>query len=97
MQSERDTNKETGPSNSTLQHDDHIWLTVGGRAWAIYAKDGDLITLWRGYYPWLEWSFLDISNVNWESYHEKALALLYPPLEALKQPSPQVTQGVNND
>jgi hypothetical protein len=80
-----------------LQHDDHCWLTAGGSAWAIYAKHGDILTLWRGYRPYLEWSILDISEVNWESYHEKALALLYPPLEALKQPSPQVTQRNEDD
>jgi hypothetical protein len=81
MLSKQVTNEETGPSNSTLQHDDHIWLTVGGRAWAIYAKDGDLITLWRGYHPYIEWSYLDISKVDWDSYHQKALAILYPKVQ----------------
>jgi hypothetical protein len=84
-------------SQISLQHDDHIWLTVGGKAWAIHGVDGDLIHLWRGFYPYIQYAMLDISNVNWESYHQKAIDLLYPPLEALKHPSPQDTQRKHND
>jgi hypothetical protein len=63
------------------QHDDHIWLTVGGRAWAIYAMNGTDICLWRGYHPYIEYSYLDISKVDWESYHRKALKILFPEIE----------------
>lgn len=77
----------------TQQHDDHIWLNVGGRSWAIHSMNEHGVTLWRGYYPYIEYSYLDISNVDWESYHRKYDALL----EALKQPSPQVTQGDSDD
>jgi hypothetical protein len=58
------------------QHDDHVWLTVGGRGWAIYVMRGPLLTLWRGHYPYIEYSFLDISDVDWEAYHRAALKLL---------------------
>jgi hypothetical protein len=93
-------NEEMDPYSSTSpqQHDDHIWLTAGGRAWAIYAMKGHELSLWRGYHPYIEWSYLDISRVNWESYHNKALKILFPNggplLEALTYPSPQDTQGV---
>ena len=58
------------------QHDDHIWLTVNGDAWAIYSLHGDVAVLWRGYEPDLEFSRLDMSRVDWDSYTRKAVALL---------------------
>jgi hypothetical protein len=58
------------------QHDDHIWLTAGGEAWAIYHIRLPLLYLWRGYYPNIEYSILDISQVDWESYTQKAVKQL---------------------
>jgi len=55
----------------TEQHDDHIWLTAGGSAWAIEWICGDIIGLWRGHWPNLEFSLLNVSKVNWESYCKK--------------------------
>lgn len=75
------------------QHDDHIWLTAGDKAWAIYLIVGPIYYLWRGYHPNIEWSILDVSNVNWESYINKATSLL----EALNHPKPQDTHGVSHD
>jgi hypothetical protein len=57
------------------QHDDHIWLTVGGSAWAIEWIWGNIIGLWRGYYPNFEYSAVDISKVNWENYHKRWLEM----------------------
>lgn len=54
--------------SETLQHDDHIWLTVGGDAWAIQSIHGPLIMLWRGYAPHLEYAMVDVANVDWAAY-----------------------------
>jgi hypothetical protein len=59
------------------QHDDHIWLTVGGENWAIYFMSWPYIWLWRGYEPSLEFSVVEMSNFNADTYADKALALLY--------------------
>lgn len=63
--------------NESPQHDDHIWLTVNGEAWAIKWMDWPYIWLWRGYYPDLEYSFVDLSNFDAEAYTKAALKLLY--------------------
>jgi hypothetical protein len=39
----------------TEQHDDHIWLTLFGTAWAIQAIEWPVIYFWRGYAPNLEY------------------------------------------
>ena len=59
------------------QHDDHIWLTVDGENWAIYFMEWPYIWLWRGYEPKLEFSVVEMSDFNAESYCDKAVALLY--------------------
>lgn len=53
---------------SAEQHNDHIWLTVKGEAWAILAIRSPIIYLWRAWHPKLEFSAIDISNFNFESY-----------------------------
>ena len=58
------------------QHDDHVWLTVGGEGWAICAMKWPMIWLWRGYAPDLEFSAVEMSNFNAESYVDKAVKLL---------------------
>jgi hypothetical protein len=58
------------------QHDDHIWLTVNGEAWAIYAMDWPTIFLWRGYAPNLEFNAVELSGFNAEAYAKRALVLL---------------------
>ena len=58
------------------QHDDHIWLTVGGEAWAIHSMNWPVIWLWRGYEPDLEYSAVEMSNFNAETYADKAIAML---------------------
>jgi hypothetical protein len=64
---------------SPEQHDDHIWLTVDGGAWAIHSLDGDLAMLWRGYEPALEFTILDMTDVDWDSYTRSAVKLLETP------------------
>lgn len=51
------------------QHDDHIWLTLLGEAWAIRAIEGDIIWLWRGYQPDIEHM-----SVHWPKYSHVASA-----------------------
>ena len=59
------------------QHDDHIWLTVNGEAWAICAMAWPIIFLWRGYEPDIEWTVLDMTRFNSEAYADRATKLLY--------------------
>lgn len=59
------------------QHDDHIWLTVGGSAWAILTIDGPFLMLWRGYEPDLEYCVIEMSEFNSDSYADKAVEMLY--------------------
>lgn len=63
--------------SSPEQHDDHIWLTVGGSAWAIERIEGHYISFWRGYWPDLEYLVVDISDVDWEEYHRKWEEITY--------------------
>lgn len=58
------------------QHDDHIWLTVGGESWAICFMHWPYMVLWRGFAPNLEFSFLDMSEFNPEAYHEAWLRVM---------------------
>jgi hypothetical protein len=58
------------------QHDDHIWLTVGGEAWAIKWIHWPFIGLWRGYAPDLEFNYVDMSKFNTDSYVARAAARL---------------------
>lgn len=58
------------------QHDDHIWLTVCGEAWAIQALEWPIVFLWRGYEPNLEYFAVEISNFDADAYADKALAML---------------------
>jgi hypothetical protein len=60
-----------------MQHDDHIWLTVGGQAWVIRWMRWPFIGLWRGYEPDLQFSLLDMTAFNAESYVKKAVELLH--------------------
>jgi hypothetical protein len=71
-----------------VQHDDHIWLTVGGEAWAIESISGSIIYLWRGYaptlefylwhgyYPSLEYSVVDMTGFDYDDYCAKAARAL---------------------
>ena len=54
------------------QHDDHIWITVAGEAWAIFSIRRNRFLLWRGYSPNLEFMVMGVEHVDWESYCEKA-------------------------
>jgi len=56
------------------QHDNHIWLTVSGQAWAIRAIHKPIFYLWRGYMHdgTLETASLDTSEVDWDMYCERA-------------------------
>jgi hypothetical protein len=72
---------------SEEQHDDHVWLTVGGSAWAIFSIQWPIIFLWRGNAiiddlnnitnDSIECNAIDIRNVDWESYYKNAMAILY--------------------
>jgi hypothetical protein len=65
------------PEPFELQHDDHIWLTVNGEAWAIAAINRPFIMLWRGYLPDLEFNLISMQDFDAEDYCDKAVALLY--------------------
>jgi hypothetical protein len=58
------------------QHDDHIWLTAAGEAWAIRAIRGERIYLWRGYAPNLQYCILEWPPVHWSHYADHAAQLL---------------------
>jgi hypothetical protein len=53
------------------QHDDHCWLTVRkGEAWKIRMifGDGKFIFLWRGIYPFVEDTVIDMSKFDYDGY-----------------------------
>jgi hypothetical protein len=54
------------------QHDDHIWLTVDGEAWAIKRVSWPLIQLWRGYEPELEYAVVNMSGFKADAYVAEA-------------------------
>jgi hypothetical protein len=58
------------------QHDDHIWLNVDGTSWGIRAIYWPIVYLWRGYDLDLEFCSVDISNVDWDVYNERAVKML---------------------
>ena len=64
------------------QHDDHIWLTVLGGAWAIKAmvrldhQNMLVMHLWRGYEPDLAYMTVALTNYDWAAYCDAAAALL---------------------
>lgn len=65
------------------QHDDHVWVTMNGRSWAICEiprrPDGgfDIIHCWRGYWPFLQYTTIDVTEItSWEPYCEAAAQLL---------------------
>jgi len=62
------------------QHDDHIWLCVGGEMWGVFRMHPEaphFIWLWRGYYPHLEFKLIDTMGVDWEEYGCRCLFQLY--------------------
>ena len=65
----------------TEQHNDHVWVTVNGEAWAIMAIQhyGDIIIfhLWRGYEPNLEFCCFEVINPDWDAYCSAAVQMLY--------------------
>lgn len=71
--------KPEGHGTMTEQHDDHIWLTVYGEAWAIRRIQRGrtlVIHLWRGYAPNLEFQAVEFQKVDWAGYCEAAVAML---------------------
>lgn len=66
------------------QHDDHCWLNIYGHAWRIAGFRGrDVIVAFREseFGGSLIFGWLDISDVDWESYNAKAFELM----EALRE------------
>jgi hypothetical protein len=59
------------------QHDDHIWLTVNGEGWAIYQMKWPHIWLWRGYYPNLQFTMVNMTEFDAKKYCDMAVKLLY--------------------
>ena len=59
------------------QHDDHIWLTVNGTAWAIHSIRWPIIYLWRGYWPSFEFNAVDMSEFDSKGYIERALPIIF--------------------
>lgn len=59
-----------------VQHDDHIWLTVEGEAWAIESMNWPVIMLWRGYEPDLEFRCIELDGFPVEAYCDAAVATL---------------------
>lgn len=70
-----------------VQCDDHIWVTWVGGGWAIRAITRPPLTfhLWRGYWPDLEFTAVEIRNPDWPAYCERAAQLLaaHDPLNSL--------------
>ena len=66
------------------QHDDHIWLTVDGEAWAIYRIRWPIIFLWRGYAPNLEYFAVEMSEFDNDAYVAKAAAMLEEPVTTIR-------------
>jgi hypothetical protein len=58
------------------QHNDHIWLTVKGEAWAIRSIEDKVMHLWRGWEPDVERMSIDLSRARWSSYCDAAVAFL---------------------
>jgi len=60
------------------QHDDHIWLNVGGSLWAIrYIKhEHQYIALWRGYSQNIEYWGVWVDQVNYQKYCDEAVSML---------------------
>lgn len=56
--------------------DDHVWITVHGKNWAIRAISRPVFYLWRGYAPDLEFAVLDTSKIDWKAYCDAAVKLL---------------------
>lgn len=67
----------TNSKSNEAQHDDHIWLTVHGEAWAIRAMHWPVIWLWRGYWPDLEYTVVRLDNFNSDHYADAAVAMMY--------------------
>jgi hypothetical protein len=61
-----------------FHHNDHCWLVVGGRAWAIrrIRQGGTIFDLWRGSGRLIEFALLDASDVDWHAYCRVAACLL---------------------
>jgi hypothetical protein len=64
-----------------MQHDDHVWVTVRGEAWAIRNikrpyPDVMIFKLWRGHEPNLQFSWVILNDPDWRNYCEAAAALL---------------------
>jgi hypothetical protein len=59
------------------QHDDHIWVTVRGEAWAIAEIYKSWIWLWRGYWPNMEVALLDTNGIDWVGYCDRAVFMMY--------------------
>jgi hypothetical protein len=75
----QDPDKCRGEDDHALyhpQHDAQCWLTVQGEAWAIQAIEDNMLCLWRGWAPELEYRQVDLAKVNWEKYIEHAVQLL---------------------
>lgn len=68
-------------SEAHEQHDDHIWLTVQGEAWAIRSierilPDEPRFELWRGYYPNIEFRRVWWPTKWWPVYMRAAASCL---------------------
>lgn len=61
---------------SAEQHDDHIWITAAGEAWAIQRIHGNTFYLWRGYAPQLEYAVIRFLKKNWAGYADLASQML---------------------
>ena len=53
------------------QHDDHMWMNVGGKTYSIHHIEWPIIYFWRGYYPNLELTSVDMTDFNIERYIEE--------------------------
>ena len=58
------------------QHDDHIWFTFVGQAWAVWKIEGETFYLWRGSNAdvpsTLEFTIVHFPKFHWKMYADNA-------------------------
>lgn len=63
------------PISMTEQHDDHIFVNAGGKYWAIHRATRTDLYLSRGEFPQIEHKIVNIENLDFATYCDKAVRL----------------------
>jgi hypothetical protein len=63
------------------QHNDHTWVTLDGEGWAIKAimeiKGHRIFCLWRGYYPLIQETLVDVTTLHTAEYVRRCVELIH--------------------